>query len=169
MAYADGGRRAALGLYNSSGDVGKLLAFTSIFSLGMGRWDRLAAGSLFFGLIALLTAAWIAVTVWRFKAGRNQEAERSTGGEGAEDPGWGILSWHSFRHAAGDDRTRTNMVQAGVLVFIAFLMIAKGLPLAVATLATVVLLIGGIFGKAGCGYLAEAHRTSAGRLHSFRY
>jgi MFS family permease len=34
-------------------------------------------------------------------------------------------------------------------------MIAKGLPLAVATLAAVVVLAGGIFGKAGCGYLAE--------------
>ena len=36
-----------------------------------------------------------------------------------------------------------------------FAMIAKGLPLAIATLATVALLIGGIFGKAGCGYLAD--------------
>jgi len=153
VAYAGGGRRAALGLYNSSGDVGKL-GFTSIFSLGMGAGIAWQQVSLFFGLITLVTAAWIAVTARRFKAGRTQGAERSTGGEGGEDPGWGILSWHSF----GTLLVMTaldNMVQAGVLVFIAFLMIAKGLPLAVATLATVVLLIGGIFGKAGCGYLAE--------------
>ncbi|MEM7191197.1 MAG: MFS transporter, partial [Pseudomonadota bacterium] len=46
-------------------------------------------------------------------------------------------------------------VQAGVLVFVAFLMIDKGVALHLATLATVVLLVGGIFGKAFCGFLAD--------------
>ena len=47
------------------------------------------------------------------------------------------------------------MVQAGVLVFVAFAMISKGLPLFVATMASVVVLTGGILGKAGCGYLSQ--------------
>ncbi len=47
------------------------------------------------------------------------------------------------------------MVQSSVLVFVAFLMLSKGLSLTLATGATVLLLAGGIFGKAGCGYLAD--------------
>lgn len=47
------------------------------------------------------------------------------------------------------------MVQAGVLVFAAFAMISKGLPLPIATMAAVAVLAGGVFGKAGCGYLAQ--------------
>ena len=48
-----------------------------------------------------------------------------------------------------------NVVQVGVLVFVAFLMIAKELPLFLATVAAAMVLVGGVFGKAGCGYLAE--------------
>jgi len=47
------------------------------------------------------------------------------------------------------------MVQSSVFVFIAFLMLSKGLALSVATTATVLLLAGGVFGKAGCGFLAD--------------
>lgn len=162
-AYAAGGRRSALGLYNSSGDVGKL-AFTGLFSLGIGAgiaWQQI---SLAFGLVALLAGAGVAAAVRYVEAdsaNNNQPAHSSTTAtnddysENRQQPSrWGILNWRSFTTLlliiAFD-----NMVQAGTLVFIAFLMIAKGIPIALATLATVVLLIGGIFGKAGCGYLAE--------------
>jgi MFS family permease len=152
-AYAGGGRRTALGLYNSSGDAGKL-AFSGLFSLAIGAGIAWQEISLSFGLTTLLTAAGVAVAVRHFKAGRTLGSERSPDSEAECGIGWGILSWRSFGTLlviiALD-----NMVQAGVLVFIAFLMIAKGLPLALATMATVVVLIGGVFGKAGCGYLAE--------------
>lgn len=153
LAYADRGRRAALGVYNSSGDFGKL-AFTGLFGLAIGvgiAWQQVA---LLFGLSALLAAAAIAFTVWHWNTGSPIAVDQSTGNDIGDDPGWGILNWRSFGTLlviiALD-----NMVQAGLLVFVAFLMIAKGLPIAIATLATVALLIGGIFGKAGCGYLAD--------------
>ncbi|MGI9419988.1 MAG: MFS transporter [Geminicoccaceae bacterium] len=153
MAYEGGGRRGALGLYNSSGDVGKL-GFSGFFSLAIGAgfaWQQI---SFSFGLITLLTAAGVAVTTRYFKTRSTLVTKHSSESEPGDDLGWGILSWRSFGTLlliiALD-----NVVQAGVMVFIAFLMIAKGLPLAIATMATVVLLTGGVFGKAGCGYLAE--------------
>ncbi len=144
-AYAERGRRGALGLYNSSGDVGKL-GFSGLFSLAIGAgfaWQHI---SILLGFLTLLAAAAVAVAARHLKA-------KSTPGA-APHEGWGILSWRSFGTLLVII-SLDNVVQAGVLVFVAFLMIEKGLPLYLATMATVVLLTGGIFGKAGCGYLAE--------------
>ncbi|MGI9490437.1 MAG: MFS transporter [Geminicoccaceae bacterium] len=144
-AYAEGGRRGALGLYNSSGDVGKL-AFSGLFSLAIGAGFAWQEISIFFGLLTLLAAAIVAIVARHLKA-------KSTPGA-ARREGWGVLSWRSFGTLLVII-SLDNVVQAGVLVFVAFLMIEKGLPLYIATMATVVLLTGGIFGKAGCGFLAE--------------
>ena len=144
-AYAGGGRRGALGLYNSSGDVGKL-AFSGLFSLAIGAGFAWQGISIFLGLLTLAAAGGVAVTAGQLKA-------KSTLGA-APRGGWGVLSWRSFGTLLVII-SLDNVVQAGVLVFVAFLMIEKGLPLYIATMATVVLLTGGIFGKAGCGFLAE--------------
>ncbi|MGH1479813.1 MAG: MFS transporter [Geminicoccales bacterium] len=152
-AYAEGGRRGALGLYNSSGDVGKL-AFSGMFSLAIGAgfaWQHI---SFFLGFLTLLAAAGVAIAARHLKARSAHSAARSEDCDPDESLGWGVLNWRSFGTLLVII-SLDNVVQAGVLVFIAFLMIAKGLPLYVATMATVVLLTGGIFGKAGCGYLAE--------------
>lgn len=150
-AYEKGGRRGALGLYNSSGDVGKL-GFSGLFSLAIGAgfaWQHI---SILMGLMTLTAAAGVAF------AARHIKAKSTLGATGRRDPeeklGWGVLSWRSFGTLLVII-SLDNVVQAGVLVFVAFLMIEKGLPLAMATMATVVLLTGGIFGKAGCGFLAE--------------
>ena len=58
-AYAEGGRRGALGLYNSSGDVGKL-AFSGLFSLAIGAGFAWQEISILLGLLTLLAAAGIA-------------------------------------------------------------------------------------------------------------
>lgn len=153
-AYPVESRRGPLGLYNSSGDVGKLL-FTGCFSLVIGAglaWQNI---SLIFGLAAMLAAAAIA---YFFRSHRRSDREKSaTNSQATEDSeqlGWGILNWRSYSTLLVAVFLDT-MVQAGILVFVAFLLLSKGLPLAVATAATVVLLVGGIFGKAGCGYLAD--------------
>jgi len=150
-AYETGGRRGALGLYNSSGDVGKL-GFSGLFSLAIGAgfaWQHI---SVLLGLLTLTAAAGVAI------AARHLKAKSTIGAARCRDPegklGWGVLSWRSFGTLL-IVISLDNIVQAGVLVFVAFLMIEKGLPLAIATMATVVLLTGGIFGKAGCGFLAE--------------
>jgi len=144
-AYAEGGRRGALGLYNSSGDVGKL-GFSGLFSLAIGAgfaWQHI---SIFLGLLTLAAAGAVAVAARHLRAKSTPSAARCGG--------WGVLSWRSFGTLLVII-SLDNVVQAGVLVFVAFLMIEKGLPLYIATMATVILLTGGIFGKAGCGFLAE--------------
>lgn len=153
-AHPANGRRGALGLYNASGDVGKLL-FTGCFSLAIGAglaWQRL---SLFYGLAAVAAGIAIAIAARSLSAGRSGEG--ASVGEGSADeprPGWGVRNWRSYGTLLSVVFIDT-MVQAGVLVFVAFLMLSKGLPLALATGATVILLTGGVFGKAGCGFLAD--------------
>lgn len=152
-AYPVDGRRGPLGLYNSSGDIGKLI-YTGLFSVMIGAglaWQNI---SFAFGLTAGVAGVAIALLMRAFSSA--SAAQAATAEQGDDDPGlgWGILNWRSYSTLLAIIFFDT-MVQAGVLVFVAFLMLAKGLPLAIATSATVIVLIGGIFGKAGCGFLAD--------------
>ncbi|MGI9411498.1 MAG: MFS transporter, partial [Hyphomicrobiaceae bacterium] len=153
-AYPADRRRGPLGVYNSSGDIGKLI-YTGCFSLAIGAGLAWQGVSLGYGLSAIAAAAAIALFVGAFDRSRQEELEpRQEKRDDDPQSGWGILNWRSF----GTLLTVVffdTMVQAGVLVFVAFLLLSKGMPLAVATTATVIVLIGGIFGKAGCGYLAD--------------
>ncbi|MEM7059451.1 MAG: MFS transporter [Pseudomonadota bacterium] len=144
-------RRGPLGLYNSSGDIGKLL-FSGGFSFTVGAGLAWEAISFSYGLIALGGAVFIALASRSLTAFRNTEAAAAD--LQPNDLGWGILNWRSFNSLLAVVFVDT-LVQAGVLVFAAFLLLDKGLPLTVATAGTVMLLLGGIFGKAGCGYLAD--------------
>lgn len=149
--YPQDRRRGPLGLYNSSGDIGKLL-FSSGFSLTVGAGLAWEVISLSYGLIALGGAVFIALASRSLTAFR--KAKSAAAELGPNDLGWGILNWRSFNSLLAVVFIDT-LVQAGVLVFAAFLLLGKGLPLTVATGGTVMLLLGGIFGKAGCGYLAD--------------
>jgi FSR family fosmidomycin resistance protein-like MFS transporter len=153
-SYPPTTRSSALGLYNASGDVGKL-AFTGCFSLAIGAgfaWQQI---SLLYGIIVILTAFSILFAV-RLSFGARTEAMHfePSAKDQADVKGWGILDWRSYGALliiTGID----TLVQGSVLVFVAFLMLTKGLSLSFAAGATVLLLAGGVFGKAGCGYLAE--------------
>lgn len=153
-AYAAGGRRGALGLYNSSGDVGKLV-FSGAFSLALGAglaWQHVAV---FYGFATLAVGAAIAVAAWAIGRGLwgkrlSDEVETNA----ALPVGWGILHRQSFCLLLVTVFL-DNLVQGGTLVFVAFLMMLKGFPLTVGTFAPVLVLTGGVFGKAGCGYLAQ--------------
>ena len=152
LTYGDQGRSGALGLYNASGDVGKL-AFSAGVSLAAGGGMAWQGVSLIYGLVALAAAATTLVATRGLRAGLAQR-RAGTGGADAAN-GWGVLNWRAF----GALLTVTGLdtiVQNAVLLFVAFLMLAKGMPLYLATASTVVLLAGGVFGKAGCGFLAEA-------------
>ncbi len=152
--FADGKRSSALGLYNALGDIGKL-AFTGLFSLGIGAglsWHHVSA---LYGLVA----AAAALGIWLATRGMFQTSGPGTEAQAEADPepkarGWGILHWRSFGALLMITSIDT-MVQSSVLVFIAFLMLSKGVSLTIATAATVLVLAGGALGKAGCGYLAD--------------
>ena len=153
-AYSIRNRRSALGLYNSSGDVGKLL-FSACFSLAIGAgiaWQQVVFS---YGSIALLAAIVIGMTMSVHRPSLRLNAGANTIRSDHESArGWGVLNVSHFSVLLSVVFI-DNVVQVGVLVFVAFLMIAKELPLYLATLATAMVLVGGVFGKAGCGFLAE--------------
>ena len=153
-AYPADRRRGPLGVYNSSGDIGKLI-YTGGFSLAIGAGLAWQGVSLVYGLLAIAAAVPIALFAGAIGRSRQHDVtHHEVKRDGEVKIGWGILNWRSF----GTLLTVVffdTMVQAGVLVFVAFLLLSKGMPLAIATTATVIVLIGGIFGKAGCGYLAD--------------
>ena len=152
-AYPGEGRRAALGTYNFFGDVGKF-AFGGAVSLLLVAgisWEAPVAG---FGLVGIVTA----VAIFFFVA--NTREEQLTTGQTKpavkSAAGWGIRNPQGFTALCLieilDSSTRT-----GFLTFIAFLLIAKGLPEGWAVLSVPLILIGGMAGKLACGFLAERY------------
>lgn len=151
--FVGGGRRAALGAYNASGDVGKL-AFAGLFTLAIGlgaAWKGVVVG---FGVFAVLAAVFLYGILHRLDAGNRPGRH----GEGTEDgprtTGWGIRNPTGFGALAVMVFLDTA-VQSGFLTFLAFLMIEKQVPTGLAAFAVVLTLAGGAFGKFGCGFLAE--------------
>jgi MFS family permease len=147
QAYPAAGRRAALGTYNFAGDVGKF-AFGGVVSLALMAgiaWQATVVG---FGVVAVLTAAAVFVFVGESRPAREHAAPP------AQRAGWGIHDTRGFAALCLieviDSSTRT-----GFLTFIAFLLIADGLPAAWAAAAVPLVLIGGMAGKLACGLLAE--------------
>lgn len=152
-AYPAEGRRAALGTYNFFGDVGKF-AFGGAVSLLLVAGISWEAPVIGFGLLGIATAVAIFLYVnntrdARAPAGQAEPAVKSAAG-------WGIRSPLSFTALCLieilDSSTRT-----GFLTFIAFLLIAKGLPEGWAVLAVPLILVGGMAGKLACGFLAERY------------
>jgi FSR family fosmidomycin resistance protein-like MFS transporter len=113
-------------------------------------WEAPVVG---FGLCGILTAIaiWVHVT--------NSHAHGAGTATGRIKPatkvaGWGIRNPQAFTALCLieilDSSTRT-----GFLTFIAFLLIAKGLPEGWAVLSVPLVLVGGMAGKLACGILAE--------------
>ncbi len=146
--YPGEGRRTALGTYNFAGDVGKFVfgGIVSLCVLAGISWQAPVVG---FGVAAIVAAAviflWIANTHTHSAASPKPKTQ-----------GWGIRNKPAFAALCTvdivDSATRT-----GFLTFIAFLLIAKGVPKGWAALAVPLVLIGGMAGKYFCGVLAEKY------------
>ena len=150
-AYPGEGRRAALGTYNFFGDVGKF-AFGGAVSLLLVAgvsWEAPVVG---FGLLGIVIAAVIYLLVTdtrdaRIATGQIRPAAKPAAGWGIRNPqGFAALCLIEIL----DSSTRT-----GFLTFVAFLLIAKGLPEGWAVLSVPLILVGGMAGKLACGILAE--------------
>ena len=148
-AFEGPDRRVALGTYNASGDTGKLL-FTGVASLLFGfqvGWQGLAT---VYGFVAL-TAAGILWFVLR--AIKKSTVLPTTLGARTVVGGWGVRDRKGFVSLASIVFLDIA-VQDGFLVFVAFLMVAKQVPPALAAFAVVATLAGGVCGKFACGHLA---------------
>ncbi|MCP5082131.1 MAG: MFS transporter [Alphaproteobacteria bacterium] len=147
-----GTRRSALGIYNSSGDVGKLL-FTGLFGLATGiglAWQGVVAG---LAAIAFLAALFVFFGLRRSDGGKDSD-EVSAPKLAGRSGDWGIEDRQGFM-ALCITVFLDTAVQTSFLVFVVFVVAEKGIATHLAAFAVVLTLIGGIFGKAGCGYLAQ--------------
>ena len=145
-AYPNAGRRTALGTYNFAGDVGKFVfgGIVSLCVLAGISWQAPVVG---FGVAAILTA--IAIFCWI----ANTHTHTATKPK-PKIQGWGIRNKPAFAALCMVDIV-DSMTRTAFLTFIAFLLIAKGVPDGWAALAVPLVLIGGMAGKYLCGVLAE--------------
>jgi MFS family permease len=150
-AYEDRGRRAALGTYNFSGDLGKVVvpAVVALAATVIG-WRAAAAG---FGVIGIVAALAIFVVLTRLTAG-DAPARAAAGAPVAPTAGWGIRDARGFQALSAiaviDNSTRTAL-----LTFLPFVLITKGLTVAGVGGALALLFAGGAIGKFVCGVAAE--------------
>ena len=149
-AYETGARRAALGTYNVSGDLGKVTAAAAIAAAAAGfGWRASAAVA---GALGLVAAALIAIVLRGVLEGGGDAPARANGE--SLTPGWGIRDLRGFQalSAVGmiDNATRT-----GLLTFLPFALIAKGVSPAAAGGALALVFAGGAVGKFVCGFVAE--------------
>ncbi len=144
--------RTALGLYNSSGDAGKLL-FTGLFSLAVVfglKWQNII---ILFAIITFCFATGIFISFrWQKPDSANQTS--SVAPASAAIKGWGIIRPSSFANLCLAVFLDTA-VQSGFMVFVIFVIIEKGVPGEFASLSLFLTLIGGMFCKAVCGYLSQ--------------
>ncbi len=149
--YSASGRRAALGVYNFSGDVGKVAAVLAVGSAAtIVGWQ-----SSTFGLGIVVIGVGIAVY---FALGSLQLADesvraaKSADAEDATASGWGFSDLRGYSLLSGvhilDSACRT-----GVLTFLPFVLMGKGASAATVGLAVALIFAGGAAGKLICGLL----------------
>ncbi len=148
-AYEEGPRRAALGTYNFSGDLGKIVwtSLAAFLTAWIGwRWATRSIGGL------VLFAACVLILVLRaVLAPVPGSAVQSQKIKAAD---WGIRDAHGFRLLATihgiDNGSRTAF-----LTFLPFLLLGKGIRVEMIGVALALTLAGGATGKFVCGILAE--------------
>jgi FSR family fosmidomycin resistance protein-like MFS transporter len=144
-AYPAEGRRAALGAYNFAGDVGKF-AFGGIVSLALLAGVSWQVPVIGFGVAAIMIAVAVLLLAGDSPSAAAPAQKKTSG--------WGIRERQGFAALCAievlDSSTRT-----GFLTFIAFVLMAKGLPAGWAAAAVPLVFVGGMAGKLACGLLAE--------------
>ena len=150
-AYETGPRRAALGIYNFSGDIGKV-ALPAILALVAGAvgWRMGVFG---LGVFGVISAAAILIALTRLRAGSRPKSQ--TASEKTISPSvWGILNRRGFAAISAINLLDTG-VTFGFLTFLPFLLIEKGAGVEMVGLAVALVFSGGAAGKFLCGFLAE--------------
>ena len=150
-AYETGPRRAALGIYNFSGDIGKV-ALPAILALVAGAvgWRMGVFG---LGVFGVISAAAILIALTRLRAGSRPNPQ--TASEKTISPSvWGILNRRGFAAISAINLLDTG-VTFGFLTFLPFLLIEKGAGVEMVGLAIALVFSGGAAGKFLCGFLAE--------------
>jgi MFS transporter, FSR family, fosmidomycin resistance protein len=144
--FEDSGRRAAMGTYNFSGDLGKV-CLPLLIAIMINFWGWREA-TFFFSVGTII----LSIILWLFSRKtliRPVHIKRASGGKG-----WGITSPLGFSSLLTIGFMDYS-VRAGFLTFLPFLLIEKGVPVPEIGLALTLLFAGGAAGKFACGLLAE--------------
>ena len=148
-AHAPSSRRAALGIYNFAGDVGKMTVAAAI-GLGVAAigWR---SSVVLYGIIVAAVGAATLVALGNL-AGSAPRSRAATAPAAAS--GWGFTDPRGFALLSAiqliDSACRT-----GFLTFFPFLFIAKGASVASVGFGLALVFVGGAAGKLVCGLLAE--------------
>ena len=150
-AYESGPRRMALGTYNFSGDLGKVVVPAAVgLAATWGGWRLAAQG---YALIGLVAAAVLLVALARLRIGGPVPAA-APAEAGPAPSGWGIRDPRGFR-ALSVIHVIDNATRTAFLTFLPFLLIAKGSSVPAVGFALMLVFAGGAAGKLACGALAE--------------
>jgi MFS transporter, FSR family, fosmidomycin resistance protein len=144
------GRRAAMGTYNFSGDMGKVcLPFLLALMINLWGWREAVSALSIFGFVA-------GAILWIIAREKESRFLSSPSGEKATSKkrDWGIQDPKSFSSLLTigiiDITTRTAL-----LTFLPFLLMGKGIPMDQVGFGLTLLFAGGAGGKFACGILAE--------------
>jgi MFS family permease len=144
------GRRAAMGTYNFSGDMGKVcLPFLLALMINLWGWRQAILVLSAFGLAA-------GAILWMVAREKGKDSLISSSQEksSTKKGDWGIQDSKNFLSLLTigiiDITTRTAL-----LTFLPFLLLQKGIPMAQVGFALTLLFAGGAVGKFACGILAE--------------
>jgi MFS family permease len=150
-AYEEGPRRFAVGTFNFSGDLGKML-FPAAATLALGTvgWRATTRGV---GVLTAVCAVAALAGLGRIARASEPPAETQIGRTQAGRR-WGIRDLRGFWTLAAihgiDDGSRTVF-----LTFLPFLLLGKGAGMELMGLAFGLTLAGGATGKFVCGVIAE--------------
>lgn len=144
------GRRAAMGTYNFSGDLGKV-CIPFILTLMINQWGwRQALLFLSTGGMALGVFLYFLVSGQKNHSPSFQSHQRIL----SETKGWGIKNLKKFSALLTIGIIDISARNA-LLTFLPFLLLKKGVPVTQVGFALTLLFVGGAVGKFTCGVLAE--------------
>jgi len=144
------GRRAAMGTYNFSGDLGKVcIPFLLALMINLWGW-RQAIFTISLGGMAVGAFLYILVS----KQKEHPPSFHTTQTFNSESTGWGIKNRKKFLALL-----TIGMIDVAarysLLTFLPFLLLQKGIPVTQFGFALTLLFVGGAVGKFACGVLAE--------------
>jgi MFS transporter, FSR family, fosmidomycin resistance protein len=151
-AYEDGPRRTALGTYNFAGDIGKVTSAAVVgLVAAVAGWRAAAIG---YGVVGIVAAVALVIVLSILRAGGAPERTASTRPSAALSLGWGIRDSRGFRALSAIGMI-DNATRSGLLTFLPFVLVSKGLSVAGVGGALALVFAGGALGKFVCGFAAE--------------
>ena len=151
-AYETGPRRAALGTYNFAGDIGKVTSAAVVGLVAAYAGWRVAATS--YGVLGIVAAMVLVVVLATLRAGSAPEQRPTSADHVAVAGGWGVRDARGFQALSAIGMI-DNSTRSGLLTFLPFVLVAKGMSVAGVGGALALVFAGVAMGKFVCGLVAE--------------